>query len=573
MKTLNLHVDYIEFQSLKKALKSMADLAEKDKAPKKVKEALVVFIAVEKTDSNVDEVVKKLIENTEDIAKQVKAENIVLYPYAHLSSNLSSPELAIKVLEEAQKALEKQKFNVSRAPFGYYKSFEMKVKGHPLSELSREIIVGGNEEESVDHESLLRKMSKIKMSTQKVPGGLKSNIEIGRDLDLYIISEIVGGGLPLFTPKGTTIIRELRRFIEDEEIKRGYLYTQTPVMAKSDLYKVSGHWQHYKQDMFILNVHGEDYALRPMSCPFHFVLYKRKPRSYKDLPIRYAELADYFRNEKSGELRGLTRVRQFKLADAHIICTDDQLEKEFEGVLDLVKFVMKSLGVKDIWYRFSKWDPKEKGNKYVNDLKAWKESEDKMKKILDKLKLKYIEAKGEAAFYGPKLDLQYKDVYGKEDTLFTIQIDFALPEKFDLKYKDKDNNEKRPTVIHRSSIGAMERIIAYLLEKTQGNLPLWLSPIQVKILPMGNKHIKFSEKIKQDLIENGVRVELDDREESIGKKIRDAQMGKVNYMVTIGDKEEKSNALAIRSRDGKLEHDVKLKDFISKLKIEIWERK
>ena len=442
MKTLNLHVDYIEFQSLKKALKSMSDLSEKDKAPKKIQEALVVFIAVEKTDSNVEGVVKKLVENTKDIAGQVKVENIVLYPYAHLSSNLGSPELAIKILEEAQKALEKQKFNVSRAPFGYYKSFEMKVKGHPLSELSREIIVEGDEnvEENTSHELLLKKMSKIKMSTQKAPGGLKSNVELGRDLDLYIVSEIVGGGLPLFTPKGTIIYRELKRFIEDEEIKRGYLYTKTPIMAKSDLYKISGHWQHYKEDMFSLNIRGETFALRPMTCPFQFVLYKRKPRSYKELPIKYAEIADLFRNEKSGELRGLTRVRQFSLADAHVICTEAQLEKEFEEVLNLVKFVMKSLNVKDIWYRFSKGDIKNK-EKYIDNPAAWKESEAKMKKILDKLKLKYVEVKGEAAFYGPKLDIQYKDVFGKEDTLITIQIDFALPENFDMTYKDENNKD------------------------------------------------------------------------------------------------------------------------------------
>ena len=573
MKTLNLHVDYIEFQSLKKALKSMSDLSEKDKAPKKIQEALVVFIAVEKTDSNVEGVVKKLVENTKDIAGQVKVENIVLYPYAHLSSNLGSPELAIKILEEAQKALEKQKFNVSRAPFGYYKSFEMKVKGHPLSELSREIIVEGDEnvEENTSHELLLKKMSKIKMSTQKAPGGLKSNVELGRDLDLYIVSEIVGGGLPLFTPKGTIIYRELKRFIEDEEIKRGYLYTKTPIMAKSDLYKISGHWQHYKEDMFSLNIRGETFALRPMTCPFQFVLYKRKPRSYKELPIKYAEIADLFRNEKSGELRGLTRVRQFSLADAHVICTEAQLEKEFEEVLNLVKFVMKSLNVKDIWYRFSKGDIKNK-EKYIDNPAAWKESEAKMKKILDKLKLKYVEVKGEAAFYGPKLDIQYKDVFGKEDTLITIQIDFALPENFDMTYKDENNKDKRPMVIHRSSIGALERIIAYLLEKTQGNLPLWLSPVQIKILPMTDKNIKFSGKIKQDLIEKGFRVEIDDREESMGKKVRDAQIEKVNYMITIGDKEEKSKTLAIRSRDGKVEYGVKIDDFVSKLKIQIEER-
>jgi len=567
MKLLLLHCDYIRFKALKKALKKVEDLNEEEKKGHEVKDCLVVLTAVEKEDSK--ESVKDYVSNIKDVAKQVKAKNIVLYPYAHLSKNLGSPDLAVEIMKQAEKDL--KAFRVVRAPFGYYKEFELKVKGHPLSELSREI-KGEGAEEKVDHDLLLRKMSKVKMSTNKAPKGLKSNIELGRDLDLYIVSEIVGGGLPLFTPKGTTIIRELRNFIEEEEIKRGYLYTKTPVMAKSDLYKVSGHWQHYKDDMFVLNVRGEDFALRPMTCPFQFVLYKRKPRSYKDLPLKYSEIADLFRNEKSGELRGLTRVRQFSLADAHIICMPEQVEKEFEEVLELVKHVMKKLSAKGIWYRFSKGDLKNK-EKYIDNPKAWKESEAMMKKILDKLKIKYIEAKGEAAFYGPKLDLQYKDVYGKEDTLFTIQIDFALPEKFDMTYKDKNNKELRPMIIHRSSIGAIERIISYLLEKTQGNLPTWLSPIQIKILSMTDRNNNYSKKIFESLQKQGFRVELDLSTEPMSKKVRDAQLQKVNYMVTIGDKEQKAKTLAVRNREGKVTFGVKLDKFIKDLKKEIDERK
>jgi threonyl-tRNA synthetase len=570
MKILSLHVDHIKFKPLKKALKSVGNLSDKEKKGGSAKDALAVLTAVEKKDHNEKEVVSEFIKNVKKIAEQVGSETIVLYPYAHLSSDLASPDLAERVLNAAEKGLKKF-YKVVKAPFGYYKEFEMKVKGHPLSELSREINVGGESEEVIDHEALLKKMSKVKMSAQKGKNGMKSNIELGRDLDLYIVSEIVGHGLPLFTPRGTRIIKELRTFIEDEEIKRGYRYTSTPIMAKSDLYKISGHWQHYKDDMFVMDLGKEKFALRPMTCPFQFVLYKRKARSYKDLPIKYAEIADLFRNEKSGELRGLSRVRQFSLADAHIICRPDQVEKEFLEVLDLVKFVMKSLGVKDIWYRFSQGDVKNK-EKYIDNPKAWKESEALMKRILDKSKLKYIVAKDEAAFYGPKLDLQYKDVYGKEDTLFTIQIDFALPERYDMTYKDKNNKDKRPMVVHRSSIGAIERILAVLLEQTQGNFPLWLSPVQVKILPMADKNIDFAKKVEDKLRREGIRVELDERVESMSKKVRDAQVEKANYMVTIGDKEDKAGTLAVRTRKGDIEFGVQLNDFVDRLKSEIKER-
>lgn len=428
-------------------------------------------------------------------------------------------------------------------------------------------------EEHFDRGELLRKLEKFGMSTKKPPKGLKSNIELGRDLDLYIISEIVGQGLPLLTPKGTVIKREIEKFAVEEELKRDYLHTSTPVMASSDLYKLSGHWQHFQKDMFVMDVGKKKFALRPMTCPFQFILYKRKPRSYKELPLKYAEISTLFRNEQSGELRGLTRVRQMTLADAHIICMPGQVEEEFTKVLKFLKYIMKKFGIqKDIWYQFSKYDPKNK-EKYIQNTEAWESSQKMMKKILDKLKLKYIEAKGEAAFYGPKLDLQYKDVYGKEDTLLTIQIDFALSERYNMTYKDKDNKLKRPIIIHRSSTGTTERMMAFLLEKYQGALPLWLSPVQVKILSMTDRNVKKSEEVASKLKENGIRLEIDNNDEPISKKVRDAQIEKVNYMVTIGDKEEKEGVLAVRSRDGKVKFGVKLDDFIQNLKREIEERK
>lgn len=428
-------------------------------------------------------------------------------------------------------------------------------------------------EDDFNREQVLKKLSKVKMSTQKAKSGLKSNIELGRDLDLYIINEVVGGGLPLFTPKGTTIIRELKRFVEDEEIRRGYRYTLTPIMAKSDLYKISGHWQHYKKDMFVLDVHGEDFALRPMTCPFQFVLYKRKPRSYKELPIKYAEISDLFRNEQSGELRGLTRVRQFRLADAHIICRPAQLEKEFEDVLDLIKYVMRVLKIKGIWYRFSKWDPKDK-EKYIDNPRAWEDSQKMMKKILDKLKINYIEAEGEAAFYGPKLDLQYKDVHGKEDTLFTVQIDFALPEKFDLTYKDENNKDVRPMVIHRSSIGAVERMLSVMLEQTQGRLPIWLSPIQVRVISFTDRNQKYAENVIKELGEKipNVRIDVDFTQRGVPAKVKDAEIMRVPYVIVLGDKEEKDKSLAVRVRGDKKIQSFSVEEFGEKLKKEIGER-
>ena len=581
MKILTLHCDYIKFKPLKKAIKSPEELKEKGEI--NVKEPLVVLTAVEKGDN--DKTVAQLVDAVKKTAGEVKAKNIVLYPYAHLSSNLADPETALEYLVEAEQVLKKESYNVTRAPFGYYKEFELKVKGHPLSELSKEFhpeslaltpkdVVKICKEKEENIEQILNKLSKTKMSSEKAPNGLKSNVEIGKELDLYLINEVVGPGLPLLTPKGATIRREIERFIVDEELKRGYEFTNTPIMAKSDLFKISGHWQHYKEFMFTMDVHGETFALRPMTCPFHFVIYKSKTRSYKELPIKYAEISPLFRNEKSGELMGLTRLRQFTLADAHIICLPEQMENEFSKVLELINYIVKTLGIKDTWFRFSKWDPKNK-EKYVDNPKAWEKTQKTMKKILDKLKVKYVEAENEAAFYGPKFDMQYKNIFGKEDTLITVQIDFAMPEKFDLSYIDRDNKTARPIVIHRSSVGCLERTMAYILEKTQGSLPLWLSPVQVRVINLTDRNAKSCEKILKEIKEEilNLRIDSDFRSTTVSDKVRDAEMQKIPYVVVIGDNEEESKTIAVRERgNAKPKFKVKLKSFVEEIRHKILRR-
>ncbi len=392
----------------------------------------------------------------------------------------------------------------------------------------------------------------------------RDHSKLGKELDLFVISETVGKGLPLLTPKGATIKRILKRFIEDEELKRGYQYTETPIMARSKLYKISGHLDHYKESMFVFSTNGEEMVLRPMTCPHQFMIYKSRLRSYKELPIKYAEIAELFRNEKSGELHGLLRVRQFSLADAHIICMPEQLEKEFEDVVKLIQYVMKTLGFKDYWYRFSKGDIKNK-KKYIDNPKAWKDSEKIMKKIIDKMKLKYVEEKDEAAFYGPKLDIQMKNVHGKEDTIFTVQIDFALPERFDMTYEGKSGKKERPMIIHRSSIGALERTLAMLIEHYAGNFPLWLSPVQVKVMTLTDRSNKFAKEITKKLQENNIRVEFDSRNLSISKKVRDAQKEKIPIMFILGDKETKAKTISIRLRDGKQKHGIKIEELIKKV--------
>ena len=375
--------------------------------------------------------------------------------------------------------------------------------------------------------------------------------KLGRELELFTTVDCIGQGLPVLLPKGAKIVQILQRWIEDEEAKRGWQLTKTPLMAKSDLYKISGHWDHYKDGMFVLGDEEKDdevFALRPMTCPFQYQVFLNRQRSYRDLPMRLSETSTLFRNEASGEMHGLIRVRQFTISEGHLMCTPDQLEDEFAQCLDLVKYTLKTLGLyEDVSYRFSQWDP-ENTEKYIGTAEDWDEAQGVMKKILDDLEISYSVGKGEAAFYGPKLDVQIKNVFGKEDTLITIQIDQFLAEKFGMEYVDKDGQKKNPYIIHRTSVGCYERTLALLIEKYAGAFPLWLAPVQVKLLPIADRHLDYIYEVKKQLEAKGIRCEVDDRSEKIGYKIRSAQLEKIPYMILVGDKDIENNCISVRHR-------------------------
>ena len=396
--------------------------------------------------------------------------------------------------------------------------------------------------------------------------------KLGRELELFTTVDYIGQGLPILLPKGTKIIQILQRFVEDEEARRGWQLTKTPLMAKSDLYKISGHWDHYKEGMFVLGDEEKDkevFALRPMTCPFQYQAYLNKARSYRDLPLRYDETSTLFRNEASGEMHGLIRVRQFTISEGHLMCTPDQLEDEFRSCLELATFMLKTLGLyEDASFRFSKWDPNDR-EKYIGTEEQWDEAQSKMKNILDDLGIDYKVGIGEAAFYGPKLDIQIRNVYGKEDTLITIQIDQMLAEKFGMEYVDKDGTKKNPYIIHRTSIGCYERTLAYLIEKYAGAFPVWLAPVQVKLLPIADRHLDYLYDVKKALEAKGIRCEIDDRSEKIGFKIRQAQLEKVPYMLLAGDKDIENNTVSLRTRSGGDKGAMSLDEFVDKLLKEV----
>ncbi len=384
--------------------------------------------------------------------------------------------------------------------------------------------------------------------------------KLGRDMDLFTTVDVIGQGLPLLMPKGTKMIQKLQRWIEDlEDNEWGYVRTRTPLMAKSDLYKVSDHWGHYKEGMFILGEDDEDeegnsisgndiFALRPMTCPFQYYVYKARQKSYRDLPYRMGETSTLFRNEESGEMHGLTRVRQFTISEGHLVCTPEQIADEFKGCVELARYCLKTLGLEeDVTYRMSKWDP-ENTDKYLGTAEEWDKVEGAMREILDDIGLEYTEEAGEAAFYGPKLDIQAKNVYGKEDTMITVQLDMFLSERFDMYYIDENGDKKRPYIIHRTSMGCYERTLAWLIEKYAGKFPTWLCPEQVRVLPISEKFKDYAEKVLAELKKNGIDATADHRSEKIGYKIREARLDKLPYMLVVGAKEEEAGKVSVRSR-------------------------
>ena len=396
--------------------------------------------------------------------------------------------------------------------------------------------------------------------------------KLGREMELFTTVDVIGQGLPLLMPKGAKIIQTLQRWIEDEEERRGYVRTKTPLMAKSDLYKISGHWDHYKDGMFVLGNEETDdevFALRPMTCPFQYYVYKASQKSYRDLPCRYGETSTLFRNEDSGEMHGLTRVRQFTISEGHLIVTPEQMDEEFKGCLDLARYCMRTLGVEDdVTYRLSKWDPNNK-EKYIGDESVWEDTQGRIRKILQELEIPFIEEEGEAAFYGPKVDIQAKNVYGKEDTIITIQWDAVLAEQFDMYYVDQNGEKKRPYIIHRTSMGCYERTLAWLIEKYEGKFPTWLCPEQVRVLPISEKYADYAKKVEDELKANGILATTDNRSEKIGYKIRETRLAKVPYMLVVGQQEEEQGLVSVRSRFAGDEGQKPLGQFIDEICKEI----
>ena len=570
MKILTLHCDYIRFKPVKKAISKPE---ETKKETREIKECLVVLSAVEKKDEKAkDSVVANLISNVKEIAKQVKATKIVLYPYVHLTSEPASPSAALYVLQAAEKELSKSKtkLKVIRAPFGWYKEFELKCKGHPLSELSREFSAEGakvkaKKEEKYNYKQLLNQISKTKLDTRK----LKENDHriLGEKLDLFSFNE-VAPGMVFWHHKGLIIYNELIRFWKEMHKKAGYEEISTPFILDKKLWQISGHWEKYRENIFLTKYEDRDFAVKPMNCPGGILIYKKRPRSYKEFPMKVAELGIVHRQELSGVLAGLFRVIKITQDDAHIYCTEKQLEEEIGKIIDLV----------DIFYGKTFRFPyhvelSTRPKKRIGSDEQWDKAENILSSILKKKKIKYKVNKGEGVFYGPKIDFHIKDSLGRTWQMATIQLDFAMPERFDLSYIGKDNKKYRPVMIHRAIYGSLERFIGILLEHTNGNLPLWLSPIQARVLSVTDRNKKAAEKIYKQLKEEGIRADLDFNSIRINEKVRNAELMKVSYIVVIGDKEEKNKTLAVRAKGKKPKFGIKIESFLQAIKEEINERK
>jgi len=570
MKILSLHCDYIKFKPIKSAIKNPEQLSKEREKEIQIKDPLVILTAVEKQDETNPNILAEYIDNITDIVKQVNAKNIVLYPYAHLSPSLSKPEFALKILEQAeQKLSENSPYNITRAPFGYYKEFELKCKGHPLSELSRSI--GSKEslssnkkiahEEVIDHKQLLKEISKSKLDTRE----LKENDHriLGKQMDLFSFNE-VAPGMVFWHNNGLVVYNELAEFWREMHRKDNYQEVKTPQIMDSKLWKISGHWEKYKENNFVTSYEGRTFLVKPMSCPGGLLIFKNSPKSYKDLPLRVAELGVVHRCELSGVLAGLFRVIQFTQDDAHIYCKEEQIEDEVFKLLDLVDLFYKKFGFN---YRV---ELSTRPEKRIGEEKLWDLAEKVLESVLKKKKVNYKINPGDGAFYGPKIDFHLTDSLGRTWQCGTIQLDFSMPERFDLIYTDENNKQKRPVMLHNAIYGSIERFTGILLEHTNGKLPLWLAPKQIRIVNFTDKNNKACEKLEKQLKELGFRVDSDLKSEPINGKIKQAEMEKIPYIITIGNKEEESGNLAVRSNNKVTQ--IKKDDFIKQIEKEVKEK-
>ncbi|MFA5406226.1 MAG: threonine--tRNA ligase [Candidatus Nanoarchaeia archaeon] len=566
MKILAIHSDFIKFEPTKKALKNADEV---EKKVSEMKECLVVFTSVEKEDeNNINGAVDALVNEVKKQAELVKTKRVVLYPYAHLSDDLSKPAAAQDVLVEAEKKLKKS-FEVLRAPFGWYKRFEISCKGHPLAEASRhfgaDVAKPTGKNEVIDSKKLLDEITKIKLDASK----LKENDHriLGQKLDLFSFSE-TAPGMVFWHNNGLIIYNELINYWRDEHRKAGYQEIATPLILDNRLWKISGHWEKYKENIFLTQYDDRDFAVKPMNCPGGMLVYKTRPKSYKDLPLKVGEVGTVHRVELSGTLGGLFRVIKFTQDDAHIFCTEKQLDDEIMKIVELIFKFYKKFGL-----QFDHVELSTRPEKRIGSEKMWDKAEKILESILKKKKINYKINLGDGAFYGPKIDFHLKDSLGRTWQTSTVQLDFSMPERFELEYIDEDNKPKRPVMLHRVIYGSLERFMGILLEHNNGNLPTWLSPIQVRIISFSDNNLGSAKSLLQELFDKGLRVDSDFSQKTVNYKIRDAELQKIPYVIVIGDKEEKSKTLAVRAGHKKPIYGIKKVDFINKICEEVKERK
>ncbi len=561
MKTLYIHSDYLEY-AVKKPTPVADQITEEEKQGR-FEEVLVAFISVEKEDeSDPDAIAKKVTEDLVQVSKKVGADTVVLYPYAHLSSSLSSPDVGKKMLRTMEALLQEKGVKVHRAPFGWYKSFKISCKGHPLSELSREMRLEAKkvEVEKYDPSVMLKQISKTKLSK----GDLKENDHriIGQKLDLFSFYD-VAPGMVFWHPKGLVIRNALIDFWRVEHRKAGYVEIKTPQVMSDVLWKTSGHWEHYKDNIFLTNYDDRQFVVKPMNCPGGILVFNSKDRSYRELPMRVGEMGEVHRVELSGVLSGLFRVIQFTQDDAHVYCMEEQLESEINGIIELVSKFYNLFGFQ---YRM---ELSTRPENYMGQLEQWNKAETLLRKVLDDRNVKYEVNEGDGAFYGPKIDFKIKDSLGREWQTATIQVDFQMPERFQIKYVGDDGKDHRPIMLHRTIYGSLERFIGILTEHYNGNFPLWLAPVQLRVISFKDDNAKTAKAIHDKLFDHGYRVELDLSYGTVEGKIRDAELQKIPYIIVIGDKEEQNGTLAVRRHGVKgAKFGVKFEDFIAQLNAE-----
>ncbi|TAL47753.1 threonine--tRNA ligase [archaeon] len=549
MRILQLHADWVEYEPIEKEIKQAEEIK---KGKHKLEDILVLLTAVEQNDDKT--IAQKAIEGATEFLKQLKIKKVLIYPYAHLSSNLAKPTAAFEILTLMEKFAKDAKLEVYRAPFGWNKQFAISVKGHPLAEQSRTYTAA----------TLKEKTSKPALGKTKVEETLPDTDHriIGKQLDLYSFHPS-GPGMVFWHEKGNMIRNTLIQFLRNEYVKQDYKEILTPMILNKNIWEISGHWDHYKDNMFFTTVEDMDFAVKPMNCPGAIMVFKTSSKSYRDLPLRLAEFGWDHRNELSGVLSGLFRVRAFVQDDVHIFATPEQAVSEIGKVIDFIDYVYKIFGF-DYHVELSTRPEGAMANKEI-----WEIAEKALKDALEKKKMKYKLNPGDGAFYGPKIDFHIKDSMGRSWQLGTVQADFVMPERFDVQYVGEDGKGHRPVIIHRAVFGSLERFIGILVEHYQGKFPAWLSPLQVRVVPMSDKNVKYAQEVLEKLRGNGIRADIDAEQKTMQNKIREAQLQKINYVLVIGQKEEDAGTVAVRNREGKVEYGIKTEDFANRIYDEI----